>query len=62
MYKSLFCTRFSAQGAAAMAVLLLSALLSAAPVMADDEDDDSEPPVNEFEITPFAGYTLGGEF
>jgi len=62
MYKSLFCMRFSPQGAASMAVFMLAAVLSAAPVLADDEGDDYEPLVNEFEITPFAGYAVGGEF
>jgi opacity protein-like surface antigen len=63
MYKSLFCTRFSPLAATSMALFMLSAVLSATPVLAHEEDDDDyEPPVNEFEITPFAGFAVGGEF
>jgi opacity protein-like surface antigen len=66
MYKSLLPTQSGARlvrpghnwrvCAASAAV----ALLSATPALAQREDEDVA--VNEFEITPFGGYTVGGEF
>jgi hypothetical protein len=60
MYKSLFSKRIPMTCATA-ATFVLSAVLSAAPAWAE-RDDDLGAPVNEFEITPFGGYTIGGEF
>src|SRR5262245_38975186 len=60
MYKSLFSKRLLLACAAA-AALSMSAMFIAAPACAQ-RDDDPGRPVNEFEITPFGGYTVGGEF
>src|ERR1044071_7570763 len=49
--------------AAAWLSALLAGLLCAVPAYAPQEDDDEDrPPMNEFESTPFLGFTAGGEF
>jgi opacity protein-like surface antigen len=61
MYQSSFSKRISPTFVAA-AALLAWGLLAAAPGWAASDDDDLGRPLNEFEITPFGGYTVGGEF
>jgi opacity protein-like surface antigen len=61
MYKSLFSKRVPLKFVASVA-FMASAVLGAAPVWAGQGDEDLDPSFNEFEITPFGGYTLGGEF
>jgi hypothetical protein len=71
MYKSLFPHAIAGTRAVAPAVLrascwlpaLLASLLCATPVLAQqEEEEDDEAAVNEFEFTPFVGYSAGGEF
>jgi len=58
MYKSLFSKQIPVARAVAP-IAALACLLGAAPAHAQQGDD---PPINEFEFTPFLGYTVGGEF
>lgn len=58
MYESLLSKRSAAKLAAA--AVFVAGGFSAAPAWSRDEA--FEPVVNEFELTPFAGYTVGGEF
>jgi hypothetical protein len=71
MYKSLFHDAIAAARAAAPGALhascwlpaVLAGLLLAGPALAQQEDDDDDDEaINEFELTPFVGYSAGGEF
>jgi hypothetical protein len=61
MYKSSFSKRITLT-CAASAALLAWGVLGATAGWAAQRDDDLDLPVNEFEITPFGGYSAGGEF